>query len=69
MFAHCRMVGFREKERNAHCLATTINMISYFGVYYLHMLFARTSHVLCYGDDIIEGGCQIQTVTRHASLL
>jgi len=42
-------------------LATTI--ICYFQVYFLHMLFAHTSQMLDYDDDMSEGGCQSQTVT------
>jgi len=30
------------------------------------MLFAHTSHMLDYDDDMSEGGCQSQTVTTLA---
>jgi len=61
MVAHCRPFGFW--ARGGMCIALATTIICYFWVYFLHMLFAHTSHILDHDDDMSEGGCQSQTVT------
>jgi len=61
MVAHCRPFGFWARGGMRIALATSI--MCYFWVYFLHMLFAHTSHMLDYDDEVSEGGCQSQAVT------
>jgi len=51
------------EQRGKMLIALSNTIICYFWGFYLHMVFAHTSHVLDHDDNTSEEGCQSQTVS------